>query len=532
MAHVWGKTLVLKCRCKDRPSRCSSPLRSIPLVLALFLVALMYSHGRVAINFARGALTSSIATRTRPRYFTSRSSLLLAASAREDPGFFPGNPDLEPPASSSDRVSAALAAREQEELARQTRLLREQAQLMREEIRLLREALATWSPPPSPQQQQSRDGVLLKPKPTPTRRSETQAVPPTAASLSGVTQPTSRAPPVPPPVPVPPPSKSLQSTFPTREKVSPAPGLAANPLRSAPPATAAPRTTFPTAAPRNVPGALRLPGLSPAPLSPPQARGPSAQETPATSRTQVKIVSAGLDAGDAADFFLDDALVPIAGPFNRRGVNVVVLSPSTGGVVSARAYDVWGNPSVENARLATDLRAVPDGQIVLVALKDSGMENINMDVLDALEACGSTLESRLGFREAYALIGQKGGVALAELSGPRMLLAEAEVPFGATTQKAGSVSTAGAAMNAAAPRGPGSTFRSATSGTQPSKTFQASSAPAAPAAGGSTARATGAQPVAAAAPRSGGKTWEEVLQILQALEADILAKQQRADAGL
>lgn len=144
--------------------------------------------------------------------------------------------------------------------------------------------------------------------------------------------------------------------------------------------------------------------------------------------TNLKVVSAGGDAGDIADFFVEDQKVPIGGMSNRRGLNVVIIDTSMGQVLSAKTYDIWGNPMEENRRLAKDFRAIEEDSVVLVALKDSGMENLDGEALHALQSIGSTLEGRLAFRQGYALIGVKDGEALAERKGP-MVMAEAKLKF-------------------------------------------------------------------------------------------------------
>lgn len=102
---------------------------------------------------------------------------------------------------------------------------------------------------------------------------------------------------------------------------------------------------------------------------------------------------------------------------DRRGLNVVVIDPKAGRVVSGRAYDIWGNPYAENKQLATDIAALPDGHIVLVALKDSGMENADQAAVQALQSVGATVSGPLAMREGYALIGVKGSIAIAERRG-------------------------------------------------------------------------------------------------------------------
>lgn len=153
-----------------------------------------------------------------------------------------------------------------------------------------------------------------------------------------------------------------------------------------------------------------------------------ARQKPPEGKTVVKVVSAGGDAGNIADFFLDDKKVPIGGMAGRRGMNVVVIDPYDAQVISAKAYDVWGNALDENRRFAKDIRALEEDYIVLVAVKDSGGENLDRESLHALESLGSTLEGRLQFRQGYALIGRKDGEAMAERNGP-MVMAEATLPY-------------------------------------------------------------------------------------------------------
>lgn len=159
-----------------------------------------------------------------------------------------------------------------------------------------------------------------------------------------------------------------------------------------------------------------------------ESRQRAAKSPQRIGTTNLKVVSAGGDAGDIADFFVEDQKVPIGGMSNRRGLNVVIIDTSMGQVLSAKTYDIWGNPMEENRRLAKDFRAIEEDSIVLVALKDSGMENLDGEALHALQSIGSTLEGRLAFRQGYALIGVKDGEALAERKGP-MVMAEAKLKF-------------------------------------------------------------------------------------------------------
>jgi len=181
----------------------------------------------------------------------------------------------------------------------------------------------------------------------------------------------------------------------------------------------------------------------------------------AGTESRIKVVSAGHDGGNVADFFVDDAKIPIHGSASRRGLNVVIIDPRAKRVMTARTYDIWGQPQVENVRLAGDLMNVPEGHLALIALKDSGLENIDNGALAALRQFGSTLRGPLKEREGYLLIGEKGGnKPLAEQIGGRELLAEVNLPYKVNSPQppprpfsaGGSRPAAGAAVAGAAPR--------------------------------------------------------------------------------
>jgi len=129
------------------------------------------------------------------------------------------------------------------------------------------------------------------------------------------------------------------------------------------------------------------------------------------------VKSAGYTSGDVAAFYLDGGEVMINGPANNRGLNILIIDPGTQRIVKGQCYDTWANPKDANAFLASDLNSAPQGHILLLALKDSGMENLNKAALEALQSFGSTLTGPLTERQGYALVGVKGGRALAEQQG-------------------------------------------------------------------------------------------------------------------
>jgi len=254
------------------------------------------------------------------------------------------------------------SSQETSSLAAETRLLRQQTQELVKEIRLLRESL------------QQRKGAQAGS----TLRQPTAAVSPAPAPPAVAPAPPPVAPPPAPPV--------------------------APPPAPAPPAPAVSKATAP---------------------SPPVASTAMAAE-PVTS-TVAKVVSAGWGDGNIADFFLNGRKIDIRGEAGRRGLNVVTIDPDTQQVMSRKTYDVWADPQTENTRLAADINSMPDGRVILVACKDSGMENLDARAISALWSAGASVPGGKE-REGYALIGIKGSEALAEQQGGRVEI-EGQLPF-------------------------------------------------------------------------------------------------------
>lgn len=276
------------------------------------------------------------------------------------------------------------------------------------------------------------------------------------------------------------------------------------------PAAPAPAAVAPAAAPP-LPPTSTFPTASPAPKAPVQDAE--------LGFTSVKVVSAGHDVGNDAEFFLNDVKIPIYGSASRRGLNVVILDPEQQRVLTAKTYDIWGNPETENKRLASDLDGQPEGRVALVALKDSGMENLDAVAVGALRRYGSTLEGPLGVREGYLLVGVKGSdeEAAEEQFGDGMLMCEVDLPFTVAPPQA-------------VPRYSPPSAKSA----PPTPARPRSPPPAAPvSSGGPRAAAPAEKPKLEVDPKGtvtykeggeGGQSWEEVVFMLGELEAKIRAR--------
>ena len=125
-----------------------------------------------------------------------------------------------------------------------------------------------------------------------------------------------------------------------------------------------------------------------------------------------RIESSGYDHGNTAACYLDGVPLDIK---SSRGLSITVLEPTRLLVLSSRAYDIWESYG-EGNQLVADLEALPSGHIVLAALKDSGMEKLSLADWKVLQDLGSMFTSGQ-WRQGYALIGTKGGKAVAEAQG-------------------------------------------------------------------------------------------------------------------
>eukprot|EP00913_Durusdinium_trenchii_P013045 g12245.t1 len=155
------------------------------------------------------------------------------------------------------------------------------------------------------------------------------------------------------------------------------------------------------------------------------ARGTSLSPQPQQQQRKVaRVVSSTYRHGNRADFYLDGKKVPLESgkwqlhEYQRRGFNVVTLDPDTQQVTSATCYDTSGGGQVAVAQLATDLNALPEGRVVLVAVRGSGLESLSGAAMRALRRVGATSAISGGrSQEGYVLIGIKGGEATAERRG-------------------------------------------------------------------------------------------------------------------
>lgn len=125
------------------------------------------------------------------------------------------------------------------------------------------------------------------------------------------------------------------------------------------------------------------------------------------STFSMTIRSAAFSAGNFADFYVDNVLLPVS---TARGMNLAVLQ-SNGSLLAASTFDT---DAAGSDSLVTFVRNLNQGAIVLVAAQDEARGNLSADALTALESLGAIQVQNLSFRGSYALIGVKGDFSLAE----------------------------------------------------------------------------------------------------------------------
>eukprot|EP01121_Diplochlamys_sp_Union-15-3_P015623 TRINITY_DN5209_c0_g2_i2.p1 TRINITY_DN5209_c0_g2~~TRINITY_DN5209_c0_g2_i2.p1 ORF type:complete len:291 (-),score=51.80 TRINITY_DN5209_c0_g2_i2:59-931(-) len=128
----------------------------------------------------------------------------------------------------------------------------------------------------------------------------------------------------------------------------------------------------------------------------------------------VEVDSAGLTAGSYARFKRDYRIIF---PSPGRGFNLVVLGKGTNQVTKTATFDTYGMSNASQAMLDF-VNSVQTGQSVLVAIMDSAAFPPAQPVIQALQLLGAKQASNIGFRYSYALIGVKGGAAIAEQISP------------------------------------------------------------------------------------------------------------------
>jgi hypothetical protein len=113
--------------------------------------------------------------------------------------------------------------------------------------------------------------------------------------------------------------------------------------------------------------------------------------------------SAGFNDGNFARLWRNDEHVSL----NKRGHNLAVFDETDGALLDRASFDTYGATANAEA-LAQFINALPEGRIVLAAIRDDGSVSMTESAYLALESIGSQFTRQVRFRDAWAIIGRKG----------------------------------------------------------------------------------------------------------------------------
>ena len=126
----------------------------------------------------------------------------------------------------------------------------------------------------------------------------------------------------------------------------------------------------------------------------------------------LRVRSAGAADGNFVEFYVNDALIDLAPLVPARGLTVVSLQDN-GQAQEKFGFDT-GYQGLGSDPLAKYLQDLPQGTMVMVASMDDATDNLTEEAKVAIESLGATEIRNLAYRGSYALIGVKGGAAMAE----------------------------------------------------------------------------------------------------------------------
>ncbi|HOE10618.1 MAG TPA: interleukin-like EMT inducer domain-containing protein [bacterium] len=160
------------------------------------------------------------------------------------------------------------------------------------------------------------------------------------------------------------------------------------------------------------------------PISMPPASSCRIGDGTAMLRVPLVLFSSPKDDSVPRDVESDRAALIVSGKDyapNRRGYNLAWLDPINNNVVATDSFDIgmdWdvatgqvvsGTP--ENSRMIRFLENLPNGAIVIGAVRDEGCNILQSETIQALRAVGCELDLRKRFRWAHAFVGVKGATA-------------------------------------------------------------------------------------------------------------------------
>ncbi len=124
----------------------------------------------------------------------------------------------------------------------------------------------------------------------------------------------------------------------------------------------------------------------------------------AKQRYIIHLFSAGFDDGNWCKIEIN-GVPAIDGGY--RGHNIVVFDTLNGQIEDKKWFDTLDKTENSDS-MAAFIGRIPEGKIVLVAIRDEGSYRMTEAAYLALESLGSSLARQVGFRDSYVLLGRKG----------------------------------------------------------------------------------------------------------------------------
>ncbi len=110
---------------------------------------------------------------------------------------------------------------------------------------------------------------------------------------------------------------------------------------------------------------------------------------------------------------LEFAYIAVGGmdaSLHRRGYNLAVIDPQSGAVIDKAGFDTGENES-ESQALADFIAGIPEGYIVVAALKEGGAQSLTEEAVEALASLGGEIDLRGTEMLSHAIIGVKGAAS-------------------------------------------------------------------------------------------------------------------------
>ncbi|CAJ1392982.1 unnamed protein product [Effrenium voratum] len=121
----------------------------------------------------------------------------------------------------------------------------------------------------------------------------------------------------------------------------------------------------------------------------------------------LQVTSVSRSNGNTVEFKVDGQTLNVA---SARGVNTAVINFDG----SLQSFQVFDTHAAGSEALVTFVDGLSAGTIVLMGVRDEAKGNMSTAAKDAIETLGADLIDTLVYRASYALVGVKGGHALAE----------------------------------------------------------------------------------------------------------------------